>query len=310
MGSTALNSSAFSQRLEGNDGVLLDVRLRADYDRRHLPQARSICVFEMTFLESALEVAPDFSKPIAIYGASDSCETTVASEKLARAGYQEILLLEGGIDAWEAAGLPVDHGPAPEPIEASADGSHWGGWRALEVDECWIEWAGRNLGTKHWGTLGVASGSIQFLDGKPHRGQIAVDMTSITNVNLGGTPLQSVLEEHLRSDDFFDTDQYPSATFEIEAIDPIQDTGPGRPNLEIGGSLTLRGQRETLSFSATSGFDDAGRWIAQAHFDIDRTRWGVIYGSSRFFRNLGMHLVDDTISLQMKIVASGAPRTQ
>jgi len=31
----------------------------------------------------------------------------------------------------------------------------------------------------------------------------------------------------------------------------------------------------------------------EAHFDIDRTKWDIIYGSSRFFEHLGMHLVFD-----------------
>jgi len=42
--------------------------------------------------------------------------------------------------------------------------------------------------------------------------------------------------------------------------------------------------------------------VAEAHFDIDRTRWDIIYGSNRFFSHLGMHLVYDLISLQMKII--------
>ena len=43
-------------------------------------------------------------------------------------------------------------------------------------------------------------------------------------------------------------------------------------------------------------------FTAEAHFDIDRTRWKVIYGSSRFFKHLGMHLVFDLISIQCRIV--------
>lgn len=45
-----------------------------------------------------------------------------------------------------------------------------------------------------------------------------------------------------------------------------------------------------------------------AHFEFNRTRWGVIYGSSRFFRHLGMHLVFDLISLQLRIVTEPARR--
>ena len=49
--------------------------------------------------------------------------------------------------------------------------------------------------------------------------------------------------------------------------------------------------------------DAEGRFVAQAHFDFDRTLWNVVYGSGRLFEKLGMHLVNDLISLQLKIVA-------
>ena len=42
---------------------------------------------------------------------------------------------------------------------------------------------------------------------------------------------------------------------------------------------------------------------AEAHFDIDRPRWNIIYGSTRFFEHLGMHLVFDLISIQLRILA-------
>jgi hypothetical protein len=42
----------------------------------------------------------------------------------------------------------------------------------------------------------------------------------------------------------------------------------------------------------------------EAHFDIDRTRWKVIYGSARFFEHLGMHLVFDPISIQIYLMLS------
>jgi len=48
--------------------------------------------------------------------------------------------------------------------------------------------------------------------------------------------------------------------------------------------------------------DDNGL-VAEAHFDIDRTRWDIIYGSTQFFEHIGMHLVFDLISFQVKMVA-------
>ena len=42
--------------------------------------------------------------------------------------------------------------------------------------------------------------------------------------------------------------------------------------------------------------------VAEANFDIDRTRWNIVYGSGKFFEKLGMHLVNDLVSIQLKIV--------
>ena len=47
-----------------------------------------------------------------------------------------------------------------------------------------------------------------------------------------------------------------------------------------------------------------GLLAADAHFDIDRTRWNVLYGSGKFYEKLGKHLVSDDISLALKLIAS------
>jgi hypothetical protein len=49
--------------------------------------------------------------------------------------------------------------------------------------------------------------------------------------------------------------------------------------------------------------EEDGTLKAHAHFDFDRTLWNVKYGSAKFFKLLGMHLVDDLVSLDLKIVA-------
>lgn len=41
---------------------------------------------------------------------------------------------------------------------------------------------------------------------------------------------------------------------------------------------------------------------AVASLDVDRTAFGSIYGSARFFEHLGMHIVYDVIHLQVRLV--------
>jgi len=76
------------------------------------------------------------------------------------------------------------------------------------------------------------------------------------------------------------------------------------PNLEVKGVLELRGVKTEQRFLATVNKTIDNGVIVEAHFDIDRTKWDIIYGSSRFFEYLGMHMVFDLISVQVKIAAT------
>jgi polyisoprenoid-binding protein YceI len=171
----------------------------------------------------------------------------------------------------------------------------------VDIEESLIEWTGRNPNTKHYGTIKLSGGEINVKDGQID-GHFEIDMKSIRNVNLEGNPLQSVLTDHLLSDDFFFVKAFPKATFTIKSAEPIKDATQSEPNFRINGVLDLRGIQKDIRFLANAGGEQGGKVMIESHFDIDRTKWGVIYGSARFFERLGMHLVFDLISIQLHIV--------
>jgi hypothetical protein len=76
----------------------------------------------------------------------------------------------------------------------------------------------------------------------------------------------------------------------------------GSPNFKVKGTLELRGIKKGIAFPATVNPLPDGGATVEAHFHVDRTRWGAIYGSSRFFEHLGKHLVFDLISIQIRLV--------
>jgi polyisoprenoid-binding protein YceI len=172
----------------------------------------------------------------------------------------------------------------------------------VDAEQSIIEWFGRNPNTKHFGTVRISNGQIQIENGNM-TGAVEIDMDSIENINLQGDELQPVLVSHLKSDDFFLVKAFPKAKFILNAGKLAEPPYLSSPNYEINGTLELRGVRADLSFATTIARADDGGLIAEAHFDMDRTRWNVLYGSTRFFENLGMHLVFDLISLQVRIVA-------
>jgi polyisoprenoid-binding protein YceI len=110
-----------------------------------------------------------------------------------------------------------------------------------------------------------------------------------------------MLVRHLESDDFFSVADHPTATFRITDLTPIPDAFPGQPNHVATGTLTLRGVTNEVSFRARVAPHREGGLALQARFDLDRTRWGSLYGSGRFFARLGMHLVDDAVSLDVHV---------
>jgi len=291
---------------EEKEFFLIDTLTRDHFEKVHLPGAQSACVYEVTFLDQIAAKAPGKDAPIVVYGAgADTFDASVAAEKLVRAGYRDVSTLRGGIEYWRKAGYPLE-GSAPDAPEASesrvflSDGTY-----LVDTERSVIEWAGRNPNTRHHGSVRLSGGTVQVAGGAI-TGEFTVDMNRIENFSLQGDDLQPVLIAHLKSDDFFFTELFPTATCTIESAAPMEGAGIGLPNYAVKGQLTLRGVKAGLDFAATANHVEAGGISAEAHFDIDRTRWGVIYGSSRFFRHLGMHLVYDPISIQLRVFATPA----
>ena len=287
-------------RTDGSDLKIIDVRLSEHFDQEHLPGAQNNCVFEMVFMSRIAETIPEKDMPVCVYGAAkDSFESMMATEKLERADYKTVYDFRGGLDAWHEAGFAVEGtGPIVKQEQLVIEGE-----RSVDTSESLIEWTGRNLGSKHWGTLQLKSGRLEFIDGRVVSGHFVIDMNSITDLNIADTDLRKVLEDHLKSDDFFDVERYPEAIFELTNSESISGATPGKPNINFKGNFTLKGVTQSIQFTAVGECNDEGQWVAQANFDIDRTSWKIIYGSGKFFKGLGMHIVNDLINMQLKIVA-------
>jgi polyisoprenoid-binding protein YceI len=279
--------------------VVVDVRLEDDYAASHLPQARNNCVFEVAFLDRMANLAPDKKVAVCVYGAAaDSYEARMAAEKLSRAGYVEVLELREGFEGWKSAGLPLEK----EVAARAAEPPPLNGWLEIDPVESRVEWTGRNLLNKHHGQIALKGGKLHFVQGELAGGELTLDMAAITCHDLAGDPLHEVLIAHLKSDDFFDVELYPEARFVITSTERAANATPGAPNLTVRGELTLKRRSRTVEFVATAGVTPQGKAGAQATFAVDRTLWNVLYGSGKYFRNLGGHLVNDLIEIQFRVV--------
>ena len=131
-------------------------------------------------------------------------------------------------------------------------------------------------------------------------------MKTITNLDLQDESWRTMLIRHLKSEDFFDVELFPTVTFELRGAAAIAACTPGTPNIEIAGVLTIRESAHSICFPAIVAAQGDRSIKAQATFSFDRTLWNVCYGSGKLYERLGMHLVHDLISIELFIVARAA----
>ncbi|MGD0210334.1 MAG: rhodanese-like domain-containing protein [Desulfomonilia bacterium] len=304
MTSRIVSPQILYDRLKERDRiVLIDVMVDDHFRIVHLPGAINVCVYEIIFLDNIARLIPEKDSEIVIYGLSDqSLEAATAAEKLVGAGYRDVSVLQGGLKGWKASGYELEGEDIGivDRVEPAMTSENT--WYLVDTEQSIIHWFGRNRNTTHHGTLRLYSGEIGIRDGKIE-GAFEIDMTSIKDIDLDGDPLQPNLIAHLMSEDFFFVRLFPKAFFTIRSADQIEEVPSSLPNFRVHGIFEMRGLRNDIEFLATASPLQEGFIKIEAHFDIDRTRWGVLYGSSRFFEHLGYHLVYNPISLQILLVA-------
>ena len=170
-----------------------------------------------------------------------------------------------------------------------------------------ITWVGRkNVGdSAHNGTIKIASGTLAAEGDKITSGTFVIDMNSITNVDMGGSDGAGKLEGHLKNEDFFDVAKFPTATFNVTSVTPI--TGNDSANYTINGNLTMKGVEKNISFPAMVQMVGNKISASAASFAINRTDWGIKYGSGNFFKELTADkVISDDINLTIGLMGTTA----
>lgn len=105
-GKTALNASEFEDAANAMGALVLDTRTREDFAESHIPGSIFIGL-DGTFAPWVGALIPDLQQPILFLAEAGREEEVVT--RLSRVGYDNSLgYLEGGIEAWKAAGKEVD----------------------------------------------------------------------------------------------------------------------------------------------------------------------------------------------------------
>ena len=118
-------------------------------------------------------------------------------------------------------------------------------------------------------------------------------MTSIDDVDMkDDAKMKAKLEGHLKSEDFFNVEKFPKATFEITTI-----TEEGA-SANITGNLTIKDITKSVTFPAKITYGaDKKPVSATANFNINRQLWNITYPGQPD------NLIKDEINLDLNLIA-------
>lgn len=186
-------------------------------------------------------------------------------------------------------------------LESAAEASETAFEYKVDTASSVIKWEGSKPTATHYGTIKLSSGVFMAQNGEIEAGNFVVDMNSINDEDLTGDD-KANLEAHLKGTvegkegDFFNVKEYPNATFELTGID----------NGIVKGNLTIKDKTNAVEFPAKVVVEGDKLMLTSEPFELDRTKWGVNFGSKSVFPNLGDKFISDMMKITLSIIANKA----
>ncbi|MGI9533020.1 YceI family protein [Lutimonas sp.] len=160
------------------------------------------------------------------------------------------------------------------------------GKKEIKVETSKVTWKGYKVTGSHEGSIAIKQGELDFKDGKLKGGSFVIDMSSIQNTDMEGE-YKAKLEGHLKSDDFFGVEKFPTATLVFKKV-----KSTGKNSYEVTADLTIKDKTNPVTFDISIYGNKA-----TANIKIDRTEFDVRYGSTSFFDDLQDKAIYDEFDL-------------
>ena len=173
------------------------------------------------------------------------------------------------------------------------------------IDSIWIDtsiskiqWIGNKVSGSHDGHIKIKSGYVLKKNKVLVGGEIIMDMHSISVDDIEHPKWNQSLVDHLKNEDFFDVKKFQTATLTIVSSIKKQMNDKKNSNIEITGDLTIKGITKKVLIHSHIDFD---KNISKGELVLDRTMWGIKYGSSSFFDDLGDRAIYDDFILNFDL---------
>ena len=132
-----------------------------------------------------------------------------------------------------------------------------------------IEMVGSKVTGSHDISLPVSQGTVKVAAGSVVATDVTFDMAALTSDH-------PKFEKHLKNDDFFATDKFPTSRFVASNVVARAGAEAGTPNVDVTGTLTIRDVSHDVTIPAQIAVSETGTQVT-AEFSINRQNWGVSY---------------------------------
>jgi polyisoprenoid-binding protein YceI len=161
----------------------------------------------------------------------------------------------------------------------------------LDLEKSQIRFIGKNsiLDKKHTALFKLSEGFIITEDTSLSAGEFVIDMNSLTGTKFDNDESRQKFEGHLKSPDFFYTEKYPTATLKlISANDRIY-------KIKTKAELTIKGKTQEMDLNVLAGASGERDLKISGSVIINRTDFGINYGSGSIFDDLGDNIIEDQV---------------
>lgn len=186
----------------------------------------------------------------------------------------------------------------------------------IDPDKSEVNWEGGKkviLTDTHNGDVKIQSGTVEIdKNNELAGGEITIDMTSLKNKDVENPKFSEKLDGHLKSSDFFDVENHPTAIFTIKHIKKNQPTKAKKAkrsevtetdehSYTVTGDMQIRGKKNKISIPLIVQKQSDTDYKITSKFQIDRTQYNVKYNSGKFFKNLGDKVIKDEFDIALNL---------
>ncbi len=220
---------------------------------------------------------------------ASACATASQTEAPAEDVAIEVEAVEEAADkAAEESSSESTEGMASESAEAVT--------YLVDNEASRVVWNGaKPIGSSHQGIVDIMEGMMVIAGQDLVESLFVIDMTTI--ISTDGSPQRLI--NHLKSEDFFEVQTFPTASLVIKSAEP---TDVDNQYLAIA-DLTIKEITNEITFITDVTMEE-GSITATSDIIFDRALFDVRYGSGFFFDNLGDNMINDEVILNVTLVAN------